>query len=185
MLQYTTKQQLAAENLDLVKWVILDNININEEVYGFGYDDLFQEGCVHLCRAAEGYDGSSAKFSTYACVVVRNGLLYHCRRHYHKRVRFVSLDDCEAPPQSEADAPSDELTESDVVSLLESFKPEFSGAALRGIEALQLKVRGYSGAEIAAMYGVQPNLVGAWTSRASAKLRRNHRFLTAIGKLKD
>jgi RNA polymerase sigma factor (sigma-70 family) len=186
MLRYTPQQLLAVEHLDLVKWVIRDNITVNENICGFGYDDLYQEGCVHLCRAAATYDGSKAKFRTYARVVICNGLIDHCRRFYNKRIRFVSLDDSEALPQSVAlvskDVPIDTLTETDAVRLLEAFKPELSGVALRGIEALQLKVQGQSVTQIAASYGVKPNQVGAWISKAATKLKCNPRFITALGR---
>jgi DNA-directed RNA polymerase specialized sigma24 family protein len=81
--------------------------------------------------------------------------------------------------EDDADA---ELREREILRLLESVKGEYSGVARRGIEALALKVKGYSGAEIAELYGVKQNLVGAWISRASAKLRRDRRFLAWLGR---
>ena len=56
-------------------------------------------------------------------------------------------------------------------------KREYSGTARLGIEAIELKLKGYSGKEIADMYGVKPNLVGAWISRAKQKLRKNQVFV--------
>ena len=45
-----------------------------------------------------------------------------------------------------------------------------------GIEALELKVKGFSGAEIAELWGVEQNHVGAWISRAKSKLLKNEQF---------
>ena len=42
-----------------------------------------------------------------------------------------------------------------------------------GVEALELKIAGYSGTDIAKLYGVQPNHVGAWISRAAQKLKKD------------
>ena len=41
---------------------------------------------------------------------------------------------------------------------------------------LSLKVKGLSGGEIARLYGVKTNLVGAWISRALKKLKQNSVF---------
>lgn len=59
-------------------------------------------------------------------------------------------------------------------------KGEYRGVALLGIEALALKMKGFSGGEIALLYGVQPNVVGAWISRAAEKLRSNQRFMARL-----
>lgn len=46
-----------------------------------------------------------------------------------------------------------------------------SGTTRKGIEALALKCRGHTGVEIAARYGVAPNHVAAWISKATKMLR--------------
>ena len=72
------------------------------------------------------------------------------------------------------------LSDEVVFKLLESVKPEYSGITLLGIEALELKVKGYTGAEIARMWGVEQNLLGAWISRAKSKLLQNERFMAEL-----
>ena len=49
-----TREQraLVENNLSLVYWVIMESIHVNETIYGFGYEDLYQEGCIWLCHAA-------------------------------------------------------------------------------------------------------------------------------------
>ena len=49
-----------------------------------------------------------------------------------------------------------------------------------GIEALELKIRGYSGADIARLYHTEPNHVGAWISRAKAKLKKDAAFMAEL-----
>jgi len=186
------QQDLVDRNLDIVKWAIRKHITINESVFGMGYDDIFQEGCLCLCKAAATYDGERSNFITYAQVVVRNGLMSHCKRMCNIQKRNINF--CDAPIDTD-DSDSGILIESlqdsfdmdsivadnDVLRLLESLKPEYTGVARLGIEALELKVKGYSGAEIAKMYGVQQNHVGAWISRAAQKLRKNEVFLYKLG----
>lgn len=72
------------------------------------------------------------------------------------------------------------LSRTSVLAVLESVKGEYRGVALLGIEALELKIKGFSGGEIALLYGVQPNVVGAWISRAAEKLRSNQRFIARL-----
>lgn len=63
---------------------------------------------------------------------------------------------------------------SDVSSstLLSHFKNRYHGTARLGIEAMELRVRGYSCADIAKLYQKKPNYIGACISRAAEKLRR-------------
>lgn len=180
----TTEQQtLAADNLSVVDKVITRYISVNENICGLGRDDLCQEGAVALCKAAATYDGTSTKFSTYATVVVRNHLLNYCKavNTNQRNLPSVSLnvetqDEDKPPPFPEPSVsdPTDMLIERlDTVDFLTECKRRYSGVARLGVEALELKVRGLSGAEIAQLFGSKPNEVGAWISRAAQKIRKD------------
>ena len=58
----------------------------------------------------------------------------------------------------------------------------YPGATVFGTDVykrqLEWKIKGLSGRDIADLYGVQPNTVGAWISRAAVKLREDERVLT-------
>jgi len=56
---------------------------------------------------------------------------------------------------------------------LEHGRRTYNGVARLGIEAMELKIKGYSGTDIAKLYGVAPKHVGAWISRATAKLKKD------------
>lgn len=176
-----SQQALVEEHLQLVHWTIRRCIDINEDICGMGYDDLFQEGCEALCHAAVAYDAQEeAQFPTYAGTVIRNHLLDHCRALRAKRrsAPVVSLDDCEENRQArerlisydDTDRQMDKLC---LTQLLEYGRRTYSGTARLGIEAMELKIKGYTGADIARLYGVKPNLVGAWISRATEKLKKD------------
>ena len=60
-----------------------------------------------------------------------------------------------------------------VEQVLEYGKRTYSGVAQLGVEALELKIAGYSGTDIAKLYGVQSNHVGAWISRTAQKLKKD------------
>ena len=73
------QQSLAEEHMWLVDRVIRFAIQPNEYVCGLGREDLHQEGCVALCRAATTFQPGAYQFTTYAFPVIRNHLYDYCR----------------------------------------------------------------------------------------------------------
>lgn len=180
----TPDQQVLVESgLPVIDKVIRLFIRPDETVCGLGRDDLYQEGAVALCKAACTYDGRSARFDTYAAAVIRNHLLNRCKavNAGQKKLPTVSLDadgqeDGRPPPFPEPSVPdgTDRLIgDWTAAELLSDCKRRYSGVAKLGVEALELKVKGLSGADIAQLYGAKPNEVGAWISRAAKKIRRD------------
>lgn len=171
------QRTLVEAHLHLVRWTIRRYIDTDETVVGLGFDDLFQEGAIGLCRAAATYDGTSARFSTYAVTVIRNHLMDHCRniQASRKRIPVVSMDDCEGDnPVTPASADDADALLSEIASaeLLAHFKRKYRGTARLGIEALEWKVKGYGVSDIAQLYHARPNYIGACVSRSVAKLRQ-------------
>lgn len=181
------QQELVEANLSAVTWAIRESITVNEHIPGMGWDDLFGEGCVWLCRAAQSFDPARAQFSTYAKRVVRNGLISYCRglngRERHT-ARLVVDENGDLPESFLlSDAPDDleaRIAEKEVLELLHFRAAAYSGVARLGVEALCLKVKGMSITEIAKRCDVPPSHVGAWISRAVQKLRRDEKFLAAF-----
>lgn len=60
------------------------------------------------------------------------------------------------------------------MSIVQTAKKPHKGAVLKGIEAIELRIKGYTGAEIAQMYGVKNNNMTSWISKAVAVLKREH-----------
>lgn len=180
----TLEQQVLVEaNLSVIDKAINLFINPDENICGLGRSDLYQEGAIALCKAAATYDGTSAKFDTYATTVVRNHL-YNCCKAVNTRQRklpSVTLDvdfsdEDSPPPYQEPSTPDgiDELLgQMDTADLLADCKRRYSGVARLGVEAMELQIKGVSGANIARMYHTTPNNVGAWISRAKKKIRKD------------
>ena len=171
------QQELVEQHTSLIRWTIWKFIDVKEEICGLGYDDLYQEGALALCYAAATYLPGSAQFSSYAVTVIRNHLLDHCRRITAQR-RNVPTCPLDAPADADRPPPVREvgLIQDDteqwisalyVAQMLEHGKRRYNGVAKLGIEALELKIKGYSGADIARLYHTKPNHVGAWISRAA------------------
>lgn len=183
----TEQQKLVESHLSVVHWTIRESIYVNETVYGFEYDDLYQEGCIWLCHAAATYDSGLAKFPTYAKKVVRNGLTAYCRqmKGIQKHFPMLALDgqDGEIPESSISSQPDTFAIYTDTMETLEllsSSSKNYQGVAKLGVEALMLKVQGHGVSDIAAMCHAPPTHVGAWISRAARKLRQNPAFLSGI-----
>ena len=170
------------------KGVIVNNIHVNPGICGLEYGDLFQEGCLWLCKAAFTYNAGQAQFSTYAKKVVKNGLLSYCRkicsqgRHISRLI--IGEQGELAADGEQVDQPDDHfdshLSRLETLDLLEASKQNYQGVARLGIEALALKVQGMRITDIAALYQVPPSHVGAWISRSLEKLRNDPDFLTCL-----
>ena len=177
------QQSLVEQHTTLIHWTIRKYIDSRENICGLGYDDLYQEGALGLCYAAATYRPGGAQFHSYAITVIRNHLLDHCRRvtAQLRNAPTCSLDlsfqEDRAPLVLESELTRDD-TEAWVstilmAQLLEHGKRHYKGVARLGIEAMELKIKGYSGADIARLYHTKSNHVGAWIARAVEKLRQD------------
>lgn len=180
------QRELVEHYLSVVDWVIMDHIKVNPQICGLDYADIYQEGCLHLCRAAASYPGAPEKFGAYARKVVRNGLISYCRQVCRQEPALPLLEECLSEDGAPSEGPShleqkilDQLIREDLFRALHKAHRQSSGVVRLGIEALELKAKGMDGREIAALYGVKSNHVGAWISRAASKLRRDQGFLRA------
>ncbi len=183
-----SQRELVEHYLSVVDWVIMDHIKVNPQVCGLDYGDVYQEGCLHLCRAAASYTGPVEKFGAYARKVVRNGLISYCRQICRHEPVLPLLEECQSGDRPEPEGSShleqeilDLLIREDLFRALHKAHRHSSGVVRLGIEALELKAKGMSGREIAELYGVKPNHVGAWISRAASRLRRDRDFLRSCG----
>ena len=181
------QQEMVAANLSVVHWTIRESFHVNETIYGFGYDDLYQEGCIWLCHAAVSYNPALSKFPTYAKKVVKNGLTSYCREQCNRERHFTRLGvgehgelTAEGSILQQADDFESRISMLEVMQLLESRARDYNGVTRLGIKALELKIRGMSITEIAKLYDVPPSHVGAWITRSKQKLRKDPLFLSGI-----
>lgn len=136
------------EHLVLVEQVLRRSSKTNETVDGMGHDDLYQEGCIALCRASVSYREEMGAFPAYAKVVIRNHLLDRCReiQSARKNLPLLSLDafaEMGAPEPVSPFHTEDLISDVSSDALLSHFRNRYHGTARLGIEALELRVRGY------------------------------------------
>ena len=174
------QQQLVEENLDLPDILLRTKIHPNEAIRGMEFEELYQCGCLALCRAAATYDHST-QFRTYASRVVYNAMIDQCRtaqKHYGNTLSYDAVVGDDEDSYSIFLQASDDVDETvlagELTKLLDEAKKTYKGAVLKGIEAIELQLKGYSGAEIARMYGVKNNNVTSWISKARSALGKEY-----------
>ena len=116
--------------------------------------------------------------------MIRNALLDECRKAKVNYSRSLSYDasvnsddddgDTFAGMLGDASDINDSIFSEELMSIVQTAKKTHKGAVLKGIEAIELRIKGYSGAEIARMYGVKNNNVTSWISKAAAVLKSEH-----------
>ena len=174
------QQKLVEENLDLPDILLRTKIHPNETIRGMEFEELYQCGCLALCRAAATYDHST-QFRTYASRVVYNAMIDQCRmaqKHYGNTLNYDAavggVENSHSIFLQDSGTVDDTVLAGELTKLLHEAKQTYKGAVLKGIEAIELQLKGYSGAEIARMYGVKNNNVTSWISKARAVLLIEH-----------
>lgn len=165
------------ENMGLVGKVIKDKVHGVNGLGIYTYDDLFQIGCIGLCKAAVTDKGGC--FSTYAYRLIWNEIcsaLIYANRRTGKEVptepKMLSTYEAEIVPQQ---------TDNTLTDLLDEAERSAAGITAKGIRAIRLMADGYTAREIGEQMGASANNVTAWVSRARRYLRANPKLKMIIG----
>ncbi len=164
------QQRLVEDNLALVHKVIKDKVRgVGVGIYT--YEDLFQFGCVGLCKAAytdkfqyaynreNTHSESEMRFSTYAYRLIWNEIC--TQLEYSTKVSAESAVDPEtlflygAKTQGfDGDDTEHADARISLERILAKAEKNASTTVAKGIRALRYVVAGYTSAEIARMMGV-------------------------------
>ena len=165
------------ENMGLVGKVIKDRVHGMNGLGIYTYDDLFQIGCIGLCKAAATDKGGC--FSTYAYRLIWNEIcsaLIYANRRTGKEIptepEVMSTYEAEIVP---------EQSDNTLTALLDEAERSAAGVTAKGIRALRLMVDGYTAREIGEQMGASANNVTAWVSRARRYLREMPELRALIG----
>lgn len=175
---------LVLENLDLVNWVIRTRISIPNRPL-LTYDDFYAIGCEAICRAALKYQPDMGAFAPFACRYIYNAIVDHCRAMNYRLERNVEISEDENASLLDmltcTSIDFDEtVTDATAMSALAACKEKYNGVARKGVEAIELKLKGYEATEIAKHYDTSVNNVNAWISRARSKLRNEPALLEIL-----
>lgn len=146
------QQEMVEQHLELVSIIIRKYISTNEQIRGLEYDDLYQCGCLALCKAVYHYDGR-VKFETFAGTVIHHALLDECRKAktvYSRQMSYdahAHSDDDDGDRFAELIQDSYDIDDSifseELMQIVETAKKTHKGAVLKGIEAIELRIKGY------------------------------------------
>ena len=172
MLSLTEEQRVKVEaNMGLVGKVIGDCVHTLDKGCIYDYDDLFQIGCIGLCKAAQtDQAGHKGAFSTYTYCLIRNEI-YTQLEYATRRGREQATD----PKELSCTALDEDLETREscreLMGLLERAEATATGTTAKGIQAIRMRIDGYSSKEIGEMLGAPANHVTAWISKARSHIR--------------
>ena len=171
-------QRKVEENLGLINKVINDKVHGPYQMGIYSREDLFQIGCIGLCKAAATDKGGN--FSTYAYRLIWNqicdALIYSTRRQANEVTYDVS------PYTAEADE-NDLALGIAIDQALEKAKLEAPPSTVKGIEAIRLMADGFTCREIGEWMGATDKVVAAWKSKARKFLKSRKDVLDLAGNM--
>lgn len=172
------RQKKVEENLGLINKVINDKVHGPYQMGIYSREDLFQIGCIGLCKAAATDKGGN--FSTYAYRLIWNqicdALIYSTRRQANEVTYDVS------PYTAEADE-NDLALGIAIDQALEKAKLEAPPSTVKGIEAIRLMADGFTCREIGEWMGATDKVVAAWISKARKFLKSRKDVLDLAGNM--
>lgn len=162
------QQKKVEENLGLVGKVIKDKVHGLPPAGIYTYDDLFQIGCIGLCKAAATDKGGT--FSTYAYRLIWNEICDALIKATRVSGREETMDPQQAMTSFSEDraALSGKMEPAD---LLAQFEKKADGIVSQGIHALRLSLNGYNSQEIGRLLHAQPGAVRMWMTKARRYLK--------------
>jgi len=173
------QKELVELHMNLVPYVIKKYITRVDDI-DMRYEDLMQQGNFALCKAAAKYD-KSTKFSTFAVTVIRNELKSYCAKSC-KKIKTESIDtlDFIDSEKKKSQAIDDVIMNKENIQMLRKIRKKYSGSTLKGLKAIELRMLGFAGKDIAKFYGVKPNHVSAWIAMAKKSLLKDKHFICSF-----
>jgi len=180
------ENKLIMEHLDLVDVIIRTRFSFRSTDVLMSFEDLQAVGREALCRAAVCFNPELGRFATFADRCIYHAIVDHCK-HENLRYRAAAIitdeeTEAECIETSTACQVGDEerLGSIAVEQVLAEIKEKYSGIARRGVEAIELKMLGFSTADIAKKYGTNIKNVNAWIARAKSKLKNEEQILQLL-----
>lgn len=163
-----SQQRIVEENMGLVGKVIKDKVHGIGQYGVSSYDDLFQIGCIGLCKAAATDKGGC--FSTYAYRLIWNEICDELIRMTRQTQQELAVAP-EDIPKAHQTLEENPLLTSELRYTLEQAKARASGTTAKGVKCLELSIHGYSSQEIGKLMGAEAATIRMWMTKARRFLR--------------
>ena len=155
------------ENIGLVHKVISDKVHGPHQLGMYSREDLFQIGCIGLCKAVATDQGGC--FSTNAYRLIWNEICDALVSSARRRNREMAVEVLpETGIYQENDNKDLQISLQNILEQAEGIVPV---STKKGIRAMLLMEKGYTSREIGVQMGAKANLVCAWVSKARKYLR--------------
>lgn len=172
------QQHIVEQNMGLVGKVIKDKVHGLGQEGAFTYEDLFQIGCIGLCKAAATDKGGC--FSTYAYRLIWNeicdALVKTTRITQHET--FMNASDVMRDIRQHMPDP---LESCELKQILESVSDAADGTTAKGIQCLMLSAQGYTGDELSRLFNAKAPTVRMWMTKARRYLKKQPELASYIG----
>ncbi|MGX4600277.1 sigma-70 family RNA polymerase sigma factor [Faecalimicrobium sp. JNUCC 81] len=152
--------RLVEENIKLVNYVINRYYKQFKSIYPYLVDDLYQEGCIGLFKAAKNHDESKGAFSTIATLYIKSYMHNFATRYVNKH---YSNNTCNFEKTIYNNGDSNELTLLDMISINDEIKDDridlinirANNSSIKYINTIvKMTERGYSQREIGEVIGI-------------------------------
>lgn len=163
------QQKKVEDNIGLVHKVIHDKLHAPYQVGSYAYDDLFQIGCIGLCKAVKTDKGGT--FSTYAYRLIWHEL---CDAVIYATRRQIRETACDVIPYITTNSDTSEESSNlriDLERMLLQTKKEATPTTAKGIDAMRKMAEGYTSGDLSGQLGASDKLVCAWVSKARKFVR--------------
>ena len=176
------QRQIVEANMGLAGKAIKgkDHALTNTGVYD--YDDLYQIGCMGLCKAVATDKGTGA-FSTYAYRLIWNEICDALIKATRIDRYETNLDPVDLFQAARENFPVDELISCELQLVMEQAKQRAKGVTAKGIECLQLSAEGLSSTEIAEQFCAEPATVRMWMTKARRFLQAQPELMSCFSEV--
>lgn len=165
------KQKLLVEdNINLVHKVINDKVKCMNLITAYTREDLFQIGCIGLCKAAATDKGGN--FSTYAYRLIWNEICNALVKNSRKWNNEITTENL--PEYYVFDDNSESENRLIIFNMIKDSEKKVPATIKKGIYAIILMEQGYTCGEIGKKYHVSSGNVTAWITRARKYFRFNY-----------
>lgn len=166
-MKLTAEERIIVEdNMGLVGRVIKDKVHLPSGI--FTYEDLFQIGCIGLCKAAATDRGGC--FSTYAYRLIWNEICDALIRATKQSQNEYRLEEGTLQVMLE-EGPSNQFAQMELQMVFQRAKARATGTTAKGISCLELSAEGFKSKEIGQMMNADPATVRMWMTKARRYLK--------------
>ena len=172
-------RQVVEENMGLVGKVIKDKVHGLGQEGAFTYDDLFQIGCIGLCKAAATDKGGC--FSTYAYRLIWNEICDALVKTTRINQNETAAEAIEIIQGVYAQM-SDPLEACELKQILDSARSTAEGVTAKGIQCLMLSAQGYTSNDLSQMFDANPAAIRMWMTKARRYLKDWPELASYVGR---